>query len=209
MNAILEGINSAGRAFVEFAGPMLVQSSVLIAILLIGDFLLRRKVRAVLRYWLWMLVLVKLVLPISLTTPMSLGQWFGGRLEYVQADYEPAVVSPRSIPRPVEMEQEFGQVEAEPAEVSGERLTSLPAREVGPAETAEAAEAAVVITPVTWEGWLLLGWLAGVTAMGLLLVQRAIFVMGRVAQAGGVYGLMGETLKYCCGRRGVKGDIGL
>jgi len=211
MNAILEGINSAGRAFVGFAGPMLVQSSVLIVILLIGDFVLRRKVRAVLRYWLWMLVLVKLVLPISLTTPVSLGQWFGGRLEYLQAEDIPAVVSEVAEPQLVGMEQESGLVEGGAAEVSVgvERLEPLPVREFEPAGTAEATEAAVAITPVTWEGWLFLGWLAGVVAMGLLLVQRAIFVLGLVAQARGVNGLMGDTLKYCCGRMGVKGEIGL
>ena len=166
MNAILEGINSAGRAFVEFAGPMLVQSSVLIAILLAGDFLLRRKVRAVLRYWLWMLVLVKLVLPISLTTPVSLGQWFGVQLEYVQAEHTPAVVSEVTEPRPVEMGQEYRPVEAEPVEVSGERLTPSPVTVVEPAVTAAAPEA-VSITPVRWQGWVFLGWLAVVVAMGL------------------------------------------
>ena len=208
MNAILEGINSAGREFVGFAGPMLVQSSVLIVILLIGDFLLRRKVRAVLRYWLWMLVLVKLVLPISLATPVSLGQWFGGRLEYEQAEDTPAVVSEVAEPQPMEMEHEYRPVEAGQAEVSGEPLTAPPVTMVEPAVTAAVPEA-VAITPVTWEGWLFLGWLAGVVAMGLLLVQRAIFVMGLVAQAKGVNGLMGDTLKYCCGRMGVKGEIGL
>ncbi|MHC4740102.1 MAG: M56 family metallopeptidase, partial [Planctomycetota bacterium] len=209
MNAILEGINSAGRVFVEFAGPMLVQSSVLIVILLIGDFLLRRKVRAVLRYWLWMLVFVKLVLPISLTTPVSLGQWFGGRLEYVQREYTPAVVSEVAEMRPVEMGQEFGPVEDGTTEVRWERLTPLPVMEVEPVAAESGAEGAVAITPVTWEGWVFLGWLAGVVAMGLLLVQRAIFVVGLVAQARGVNGLMSDTLKYCCRRMGVKGEIGL
>ena len=61
MNTIVEHINSAGRIFVEFALPMLIQSSVLIAILLLVDLLLRKKVKAVFRYWIWMLVLAKLV----------------------------------------------------------------------------------------------------------------------------------------------------
>ena len=37
MNAIVETINWAGRAFVEFALPMFIQSSVLILILLLLD----------------------------------------------------------------------------------------------------------------------------------------------------------------------------
>jgi len=77
MNAIIELFNSTGSKFVEFALAMLIQSSALIIILLLADFLLRKKVRAVFRYWLWLLVLVKLVLPSSLSSPVSLGHWLG------------------------------------------------------------------------------------------------------------------------------------
>ena len=83
MNAILEQINSASLKFVEFALPMFVQSVVLIVILLLADFALRKKVRAVFRYWIWLLVLVKLVLPTSLSSPLSLGYFFGDRITYV------------------------------------------------------------------------------------------------------------------------------
>ena len=80
MNIVIEQINSVGKAFVDFAWPMLWQSSVLIAILLALDFLLRRKVRAVFRYWLWMLVLIKLVLPTTLSSPVSIGQLIGNAI---------------------------------------------------------------------------------------------------------------------------------
>ncbi|MGD2095339.1 MAG: M56 family metallopeptidase, partial [Phycisphaerales bacterium] len=80
MNTILEYINMAGQWFVGYSFTILIQSSILIAILLLVDFALRKKVRAVFRYWIWMLVLVKLVLPISLSTPVSLGRWFGDEL---------------------------------------------------------------------------------------------------------------------------------
>jgi len=60
---------------------MLIQSSLLIGILLLADTLLRQRVRAVFRYWIWMLVLVKLVLPPSLGSPLSLGTWLGDKLE--------------------------------------------------------------------------------------------------------------------------------
>ncbi len=83
MTAILEQINSTGKIFVEFALPMLVQSSVLILILLLTDFALRKKVRAVFRYGIWLLVLLKLLLPTSLSAPLSLGYFFGEGLAYV------------------------------------------------------------------------------------------------------------------------------
>jgi len=105
MNAILEQINSTGKIFVEFALPMLVQSSVLILILLLADFALRKKLRAVFQYWIWLLVLLKLLLPTSLSSPMSLGYFFGEGLAYVdiaQTTEEPHVTvvdpTPASVP---------------------------------------------------------------------------------------------------------------
>ena len=81
MNAIVQTLNTAGRAFVGAAVPMLIQSSLLILILLAVDTVLRKRVRAVFRYWIWMLVLVKLVLPPSLWSPVSVGTWVGDTLE--------------------------------------------------------------------------------------------------------------------------------
>ena len=52
MSVILEQINSVGYRFVEFAIPMLVQSSLLILILLFVDLLMRKKVKAGFRYWI-------------------------------------------------------------------------------------------------------------------------------------------------------------
>jgi hypothetical protein len=98
MNAIVETINWAGRAFVEFALPMFIQSSVLILILLAVDILLRRRVRAVFRYWLWMLVLVKLVLPPSLGSPVSIGTWLGETLEPPQIAVDEPLAPPPQMP---------------------------------------------------------------------------------------------------------------
>ncbi len=73
-------INSIGEAFWEYSSQVFVQSSILIIVLLIIDFLLRRRVRATLRYWMWMLVFIKLVLPPTLSQPTGIGYWLAGRL---------------------------------------------------------------------------------------------------------------------------------
>ena len=54
---------------------MLWQSSLLIAVLFVLDFALRRKLRASVRYALWLVLLVKLLLPPSLALPSGLGWW--------------------------------------------------------------------------------------------------------------------------------------
>ena len=78
MDAMITQLNSLGRAFVTFALPMLIQSSLLILILLGLNLVLGRRTRAVFRYWLFLLILVKLVLPTTLSAPTGIGYWIGG-----------------------------------------------------------------------------------------------------------------------------------
>jgi beta-lactamase regulating signal transducer with metallopeptidase domain len=75
MNAFIETLNRSGENALHFAWPMLWQSSVLIAILFAIDFALRRRVRAAVRYALWLVLLVKLLLPPSLALPTSAAWW--------------------------------------------------------------------------------------------------------------------------------------
>ena len=202
MNAILEQINSAGYAFVEFALPMLVQSSVLIVIFLSLDFMLKKKVRAVFRYCIWMLVLVKLVLPSSLSSPVSFGYWLGVELPSIKVTDKSAAVSEVNISK---------MAEAASIEVSSEvPAVTAPMMDVEPA-VVEAGNQPVVtsVAPVAWQGVVFLVWLAVVVAMGLLLLQRAIFVSGLVAQAKEPSSLMDDALKYCCRCIGIRGKVGL
>ena len=80
MSEFISLLNSAGAAFVEFAGRMLVQSSLLIVVLVVLDLILRKRVKAVVRYWIWLLVLAKLLLPPSLSSPTGLAYWIGDKL---------------------------------------------------------------------------------------------------------------------------------
>lgn len=184
MNVILEQINSMSRTFVEFTWPMLLQSSALIVILLLVDLLLRKKVRAVFRYWLWMLVLVKLVLPTTLSTPVSIGYWLGEGLASIKVVEKNAAVSAAEIPQMMELT---------PIEVSRQAPTVVPPEDIEPM-VAEASAASV--TPVTWQGVVFLVWVAVVTGMGLLLLQRAIFVRGLVAQAKNPDNLMNDVFEF-------------
>jgi len=77
MNTLIESLNHWGNRATDFAWPLLWQSSLLIGALLLLDALLRRRGRAVLRYALWLLVLLKLLLPPSLALPTGLGYWLG------------------------------------------------------------------------------------------------------------------------------------
>jgi beta-lactamase regulating signal transducer with metallopeptidase domain len=75
MTIFVETLNVWGDRFLGFAWPMLWQSSLLITIISALDLLLRRKLRAAIRHLLWLMVLVKLILPPSFASPMSVGWW--------------------------------------------------------------------------------------------------------------------------------------
>ena len=75
MNSWIELSNRLGEAALRFAWPMLWQSSMLIAVLFVLDFALRRRVRAAVRYALWLVVLLKLLVPPSLALPTGLAWW--------------------------------------------------------------------------------------------------------------------------------------
>jgi type II secretory pathway component GspD/PulD (secretin)/beta-lactamase regulating signal transducer with metallopeptidase domain len=75
MNTLIEALNAWANPALRFAWPMLWQSSLLIALLFALELLLKRKVRSAVRYALWLVVLVKLLLPPSLAFPTSAGWW--------------------------------------------------------------------------------------------------------------------------------------
>jgi len=206
MNAIVEQINSAGNTFVEFALPMLIQSGVLIVILLLADFLLRKKVKAVFRYWIWMLVLVKLVLPTSLSSPLSLGYLFGDKLTY-QDLAQTASTLETAEPAPADISPGIDTLYIQPNVYIPPTvpITSV----VEPAVPETVRPPAVPVTPLAWQGIVFLVWLAVVITMGLLLLQRAFFVRGLVAQAKKAGRLMNDELAYCCASMRIKYKVGL
>src|SRR5512140_442345 len=76
MTALLEFLRaSAPSAFENLVWPMLWQSSLLIGVLFLLDSMSRRRLRPAIRYSLWLVLLVKLLLPPSLALPTSFAWW--------------------------------------------------------------------------------------------------------------------------------------
>jgi beta-lactamase regulating signal transducer with metallopeptidase domain len=193
MNAFVQTLNTAGRAFIGSAVPMLIQSSLLILILLAIDAVLRKRVRAVFRYWIWMLVLVKLVLPPSLWSPVSVGTWFGDTLEVptVVLLEAPQLLSPEEQGQDAlatRLSPAVGNFLSQPQPMTV--VPPLPEPTVAPPVPAPAPVAdqpAPIDRPpafsLNWQGLVLLVWAGVVAALLLLLAQRTFFVRGLVAQA--------------------------
>lgn len=211
MNAVVEILNTAGRAFVEFSLPMLIQTCALILILLAVDIVLRRKVRAVFRYWIWMLVLVKLALPPSLGSPVSVGTWFGDTLEVPTASLlEPD--PPQAVePQTAELSPVISGTFSQPDPMIAQPLAAPPAtRPTTPTQTAETRPP--VETPAvspSWQGLLLVIWVAVASALTLLLIQRAYFVRGLLGQSEEASRDMMRELEECRRRLNLRRQIHL
>jgi beta-lactamase regulating signal transducer with metallopeptidase domain/Flp pilus assembly secretin CpaC len=75
MNTVIDTLSRAGEAFCGFAWPMFLQSSLLIALIWTADRLTKKWLRPATRYALWLLVLVKLVIPPTLALPSGAAWW--------------------------------------------------------------------------------------------------------------------------------------
>jgi len=75
VNSLIESLNLWGSRLADLAFGIFIQSSLLILLLFALDFVIRQRVRAVFCYGLWMLVLIKLLLPPSLALPTGVVYW--------------------------------------------------------------------------------------------------------------------------------------
>lgn len=91
MTLVLDEITRWAPQFVSYAWAMLIQSSLVILLLLLADLLLLHRVRSAIRYAVWMLALIKLVLPPTLTAPTSPAYWLPEHAHLVAALPEPVV----------------------------------------------------------------------------------------------------------------------
>jgi len=164
INNFLIGLNRIGGVFYDYAASVFIQTALLVILLFIIDLLLRKRVRAIFRYCVWLLVLVKLILPPMLSLPTGIGYWAG--------DHLPAA--------PGISNMAFDAVALEHAGPSGE------ISQVRPSENITGGDPAMVpadsaLTPLTWQAVLFILWLAGVLAFLAVLIQRIRFVRGLVA----------------------------
>jgi beta-lactamase regulating signal transducer with metallopeptidase domain len=204
MDSIITFLNTAGKSFVVFSSSMLIQSSVLIILLLLLDAFLRKKVRVVFLYGIWMLVLVKLVLPTTFSLPTGIGNWFGDKAPGFITE---AVSIPEKIASFILRIKPVSKTVPSGIEIFIRPLTGIspgPIAETSPEFTVEASPATASLS---WQGFTFLGWLTAVTAMLLLLIRRMFLVRGLLAKSGKPSESMVNTLKRCRKEMGVHRPI--
>jgi len=188
-------LNELGAGFCDYALMMLIQSSILIAALVLIDLLLRRRVRAVIRYSIWMLVFVKLVLPPTLCLPTGAGYWLGDCLSL----HSGVAARPDG--------SESGRMSVSAFVVPADYHVS-PSPEYAYEPAAFGADG-LVSTGMSREAVIFLVWLAGVLVLSVVLVQRIWFVRGLVAQSDPVEGGLGDKLNEYRRQVGIRRSIEL
>jgi len=168
INAFTAGLNPLGQSFWTNAAEIFIQSTVLIVLLLIIDFLLQKRIRAVFRYGLWMLLFVKLLLPASFALPTGIGYWLGDF-------FTPEVTITESMPAVAEAVPIAADRQAGPVPLEAAPLLEAPTLH-------ETPSAGVEFGAIDWQGLAFLGWLGGMLVLLALLVQRVCFVKRLVAQ---------------------------
>ena len=192
INNFLIGLNKVGGVFYDYAAGVFIQSALLVILLFIIDLLLRKRVRAIFRYCVWLLVLVKLILPPMLSLPTGIGYWVG--------DHIPAVLPTSNMA--------FDAVALEHAGPSGEMPQVRPAENIAGHDPAM-APADSALTALTWQAGVFLLWLAGVLAFLAVLVQRIRFVKGLVAGSCPASDELTGLLEQCRRQLAVRRDIRL
>jgi len=211
MSEFIGLLNSAGTVFVGFAGRMLVQSSLLIVALVVLDLALRKRVKAVVRYWIWLLVLAKLILPPSLSSPTGLAYWIGDKLPSLPKQAEPVIEEPVVSLPPIARGVERSAVSSVPD--VGSSASYQPYEPIQTAtETGNLPPVTVAAAPVasiTWQGALVLAWAVVVSVMIVLLIQRALFVRRLVMQSGSAPERLVELVGQCRRRMAMTGQVKL
>ena len=201
LNDSVAALNSLGGRFCGHAGSMFIQAGVLIVALSILDLLLRKRIRATVRYWLWMLVFVKLLLPSTLSVPTGAGYWLG---DYFRAEHaataRPSDVAPL---KSAEVAAPPAIADAPYEPVAG----ALPDSAIATATSG--APAAPRLNVLTWQGGLFGLWILGVLAISALLVQRVFFVRVLIAQSEPAESQLVEVLTQCRRQLSLRQETGL
>jgi beta-lactamase regulating signal transducer with metallopeptidase domain len=150
-------LNHISPVWLVWMTAMLWQSAILIAIVLALDLVLRRFTWPQLRYALWLLVFVKLVLPPDFAMPTSLAV--------------PAV----SFIKQHIMAVGTVQVTAPAADMAGTPPAPTPiAASTHLATANKASHPALAVATLSWQSWLMLAWLTGIVLLTLWLSIKLI-----------------------------------
>jgi WD40 repeat protein/beta-lactamase regulating signal transducer with metallopeptidase domain len=214
LNLCIELLNRAGDVSWNFAGAMFVQTAALVLVLLAVDLLVRRRARAIVRYWLWLLVLFKLVLPVDLRTPASVAYWLPSgeatHSRFVEHDVVAGIIRPPEIHGPtLEADPNISVSNSIPAAAVATHIRDARQSNV-PAQPTQIATVPDPVAPLHWHGALLTLWILAVVILLAMVGRRALWVRRITRQATDAPRELEDLLRSCISQMGMKGrKVGL
>jgi beta-lactamase regulating signal transducer with metallopeptidase domain/Tol biopolymer transport system component len=162
---MIAAVNQIAQSWWSWMGPMLWQVSLLVLIVTALDFILRRWAWPQVRYTLWLLILVKLIIPPTWTLPSSLiSKW----QPIVQARLEEHLgLSPRELPAGEALQMSPSIPTSMPASApAGE-----PGEQIAPTLPTDSSSLAASHT-LGWKSYALTVWILGMGFFVALLAYR-------------------------------------
>ena len=162
---MIAAVNQVAQSWWSWMGPMLWQVSLLVLIVTGLDFVLRRWAWPQVRYTLWLLILVKLIIPPTWTLPSSLiSKW----QPMVQARIEERLGINLLGPAAVEALQMSPSI---PASMTASGRAGEPVEKTAPAQPAELSSLTASRT-LGWRSYALIVWILGMGFFVGLLALR-------------------------------------
>lgn len=169
-------LNELGLSATQSGWLMLLQTALLVGALLLLDLLLHRRVRAAVRYSLWLLVVFKVLLPPSLLVPTGVGYWLGHWF-----------AAPVTLAAPAPVQVSAGEVEPTLIVADLAATPSLPHRPT-----------------LTLDGRLVLAWFAGSAGLALWMARRHREIRRLVDSAEGAPRELVETAANAAAQLGLR-----
>jgi beta-lactamase regulating signal transducer with metallopeptidase domain len=153
-------LNQMAEKWYGWELAMLWQAGLLIAIVAAIDLLIKKWAWPQVRYALWLLILVKLVLPPGLTSPTSFTAEIPFMVKQAAVKINQPQISPQTV-HPIEpaVEMMTTKTEEPPAQVRGLNRVDFP-------------DGNDIQVSITWKGYILLVWLGGAAILAGWLVIR-------------------------------------
>ncbi|MHC4552157.1 MAG: M56 family metallopeptidase, partial [Planctomycetota bacterium] len=181
-------INSIANGWFDWQLAMLWQTAILIGIIWVVDRCIRKWAHPQIRYALWLLILVKLILPPTVTSPASITDKIpglalraaipivSGERENVTEQNSTASVPPASSRQPLAVSTGVPVVEPATEVATGRERTETPENNTSDQISEVLASPEVGVQPaaatLTWKAWAMLTWLAGIAVLSTWLICR-------------------------------------
>jgi prepilin-type processing-associated H-X9-DG protein len=173
---MIESINHYAGLWLNWQWAMLWQTAVLVGVVAALDRLIRKRAWPQLRYALWLLVLVKLVMPPTLTSPVSVTSTVPTLAQQAMAI---PMMTPAPAHRVVREAPAAAEASTSVSEATGEPRPSSPMRQPQPASSSP------IVAPVSslsWSAYAMGAWLVGVVGLSVGLtihLRRLAIAPGR------------------------------